>query len=76
MSFGKGCLALPDFLFGEDFHGLLGILPIISAVLTIRRTDSASWADPIAALALVPLIAREGWEAVRTSRLGCQCPPI
>ncbi len=34
-----------------------------------------SWADPAAAaLALVPLIVREGWEAVRSSRLGCQCP--
>jgi divalent metal cation (Fe/Co/Zn/Cd) transporter len=34
------------------------------------------WADPVVALTLVPLIVREGWEAVRSSRFGCQCPPI
>jgi Co/Zn/Cd efflux system component len=32
-----------------------------------------SWADPVAALALIPLVVREGWTAVRDSRLGCQC---
>ena len=32
-----------------------------------------SWADPVAALALVPIIAREGWQAIRQSRLGCNC---
>jgi divalent metal cation (Fe/Co/Zn/Cd) transporter len=31
------------------------------------------WADPVAALALIPLILREGWEAVHASRLGCGC---
>jgi divalent metal cation (Fe/Co/Zn/Cd) transporter len=35
-----------------------------------------SWADSVAALTLVPLIVREGWEAMRSSRLACQCPPI
>jgi divalent metal cation (Fe/Co/Zn/Cd) transporter len=29
------------------------------------------WADPVAALALVPLIVKEGWEALSTSRPGC-----
>ena len=28
------------------------------------------------ALALVPLVAREGLEAARSARLGCHCPPI
>ena len=46
------------------------------AGLTINAIWYRSWADPVAALALVPLIVREGWEAVRFSRLGCQCPPI
>lgn len=32
-----------------------------------------SWADAVAALFLVPLILREGWEAMRASRPGCQC---
>jgi divalent metal cation (Fe/Co/Zn/Cd) transporter len=29
------------------------------------------WADPVAALALIPLILREGWQAMHASRLGC-----
>jgi divalent metal cation (Fe/Co/Zn/Cd) transporter len=32
-----------------------------------------SWADPLASLALTPLIVREGWEAIRNARLGCCC---
>jgi divalent metal cation (Fe/Co/Zn/Cd) transporter len=31
----------------------------------------APWADPIAALALVPVITREGWEAIHASRHCC-----
>jgi divalent metal cation (Fe/Co/Zn/Cd) transporter len=42
--------------------------------LSINAIWHRSWADPVAALALVPLIVSEGWEAVRSSRLGCQCP--
>lgn len=44
--------------------------------LAVNAVWNKSWADPLAALALVPLIIREGWEAVRSSRLGCQCPPM
>ena len=32
-----------------------------------------SWADPVAALFLVPFIVKEGWEAMHTQRPGCQC---
>lgn len=49
---------------------------IALAGLAVNAIWGKSWADPLAALALVPLIIREGWEAVRSSRLGCQCPPI
>ena len=49
---------------------------IALAGLSINVIGHISWADPVAALALVPLIVREGWEAVRSSRLGCRCPPI
>jgi len=49
---------------------------IALAGLSINVIWHRSWADPVAALALVPLIVGEGWEAVRSSRLGCQCPPI
>jgi divalent metal cation (Fe/Co/Zn/Cd) transporter len=49
---------------------------IALAGLSINTIWHRSWADPVAALLLLPLIVREGWEAVRFSRLGCQCPPI
>ena len=53
---------------------LCGYMSWISlAGLTVNAVWGKSWADPIAALALTPLIMREGWEAVRSSRLGCQC---
>ncbi len=48
---------------------------IALAGLAVNAIWGKSWADPLAALALVPLIIREGWEAVRSFRLGCQCPP-
>jgi divalent metal cation (Fe/Co/Zn/Cd) transporter len=37
----------------------------INAIWHIR------WADPIAALVIVPLILREGWEAIRGKACGC-----
>jgi divalent metal cation (Fe/Co/Zn/Cd) transporter len=40
---------------------------VVNAIWNKPRTD------PFAALALTPLILREGWEAVHSSRLGCQC---
>ena len=49
---------------------------ITLAGLCINAVWHRPWADPVAALALVPLILREGWEAVSSSRLGCQCPSI
>jgi divalent metal cation (Fe/Co/Zn/Cd) transporter len=49
---------------------------IALAGLSINVIGHRSWADPVAALALVPLIVREGWEAERSSRIGCHCPPI
>lgn len=49
---------------------------IALAGLSINAIWQRSWADPLAALALVPLTIREGWEAARSSKLGCQCHPI
>jgi divalent metal cation (Fe/Co/Zn/Cd) transporter len=46
---------------------------IALAGLMVNAVWSKPWADPAAALALTPLILREGWEAVHSSRLGCQC---
>ena len=46
---------------------------IALAGLTTNTIFHKSWADPVAALALVPLVVKEGWQAIRTSRLGCEC---
>ncbi len=46
---------------------------IAVAGLVVNAIWNKPWADPVAALALTPLILREGWEAVHSSRLGCQC---
>jgi divalent metal cation (Fe/Co/Zn/Cd) transporter len=46
---------------------------IALAGLVVNALWNKPWADPVAALALIPLILREGWEAVHSSRLGCQC---
>jgi divalent metal cation (Fe/Co/Zn/Cd) transporter len=55
---------------------LCGYLAWIAlAGLAVNAIWGKSWADPAAALALIPLILREGWEAIRHSRLGCQCSP-
>jgi len=32
-----------------------------------------SWADPVAALFLVPFVVKEGWEAMHAARPGCHC---
>jgi divalent metal cation (Fe/Co/Zn/Cd) transporter len=47
---------------------------IALAGLVVNALWNKPWADPVAALALTPLILREGWEAVHSSRLGCHCP--
>ncbi len=46
---------------------------IALAGLVVNAIWNKPWADPVAALALIPLILREGWEAVHSSRLGCRC---
>ena len=41
-------------------------LALIALVgLLVNAVWRVSWADPIAALALLPLIVREGWEAMK-----------
>jgi divalent metal cation (Fe/Co/Zn/Cd) transporter len=53
---------------------LCGYLSLIAlAGLLANAIFHVGWADPIAALALVPFILREGWDAIRTSRQCCDC---
>ena len=46
---------------------------IALAGLLINAVWGISWADPVAALALTPLIMREGWIAAHSSKLGDCC---
>ncbi len=51
---------------------LCGYLAWIAlAGLVVNAIWGKSWADPLAALGLTPLIIREGWEAVRNNRSKC-----
>jgi divalent metal cation (Fe/Co/Zn/Cd) transporter len=53
---------------------LCGYMACIAlAGLVVNAIWNKQWADPLAALALIPLILREGWEAIHASRLGCNC---
>jgi divalent metal cation (Fe/Co/Zn/Cd) transporter len=46
---------------------------IALAGLAVNAIWGKSWADPVAALALTPLILREGLEAIRSQRVHCGC---
>jgi divalent metal cation (Fe/Co/Zn/Cd) transporter len=53
---------------------LCGYLAWIAlAGLALSAVWKKPWADPVAALVLVPIIVREGWQAIRQSRLKCGC---
>jgi divalent metal cation (Fe/Co/Zn/Cd) transporter len=70
-------VASPSLRADSTESALCGYLSLIAlAGLLANVTFHASWADPIAALALVPLMAREGWEAIRASRHCSNCSSI
>jgi divalent metal cation (Fe/Co/Zn/Cd) transporter len=46
---------------------------IALAGLAVNAIWGKSWADPVAAMALIPLIVKEGWEAIHSSKLCCDC---
>lgn len=51
---------------------LCGYLSLIALVgLAVNAAWHVTWADPVAALCLVPLIMREAWEAVRGGTDAC-----
>lgn len=53
---------------------LCGYLSLIAlAGLLASAFLHAPWADPLAALALVPFIIKEALEAIRAQRIGCGC---
>jgi len=51
----------------------LALVALVS--LGINAIWHLRWADPIAALVIVPLILREGWEAMRGKACGCSKLP-
>lgn len=49
-----------------------GYLAMIALVgLVLNAVWHLSWADPVAALCLLPFIGREAWEAIRAKRVCC-----
>jgi len=53
---------------------LCGYMAWIALIgLVINAIWGKSWADPVAAMALTPLIVREGWIAVRSAKSDCHC---
>jgi divalent metal cation (Fe/Co/Zn/Cd) transporter len=51
---------------------LCAYLSLVALVgLGINALWHVTWADPVAALVIVPLILREGWEAMRGKACGC-----
>jgi len=49
-----------------------GYLSFIALVgLGINAVWHIRWTDPVAALAITPVIVREGWEAIRGEARGC-----
>jgi divalent metal cation (Fe/Co/Zn/Cd) transporter len=51
---------------------LCAYLSMVALVgLGVNAIWQLTWADPIAALVIVPLILREGWEAMRGKACGC-----
>jgi divalent metal cation (Fe/Co/Zn/Cd) transporter len=53
---------------------LCGYLSWIALVgLLVNAVFHQSWADPVAALGLVPFVMKEGWEATVAARNRCHC---
>jgi divalent metal cation (Fe/Co/Zn/Cd) transporter len=51
---------------------LCAYLSLVALVgLGVNAIWHVAWADPVAALVIVPLILREGWEAMRGKACGC-----
>ena len=51
---------------------LCAYLSLVALVgLGVNAIWHVTWADPVAALVIVPLIVREGWEAMRGNACGC-----
>lgn len=67
-------LSSPSLNADAAQSSLCGYLSWIAfAGLAANALFHVSWADPVAALMIVPLVAKEGWSTIRASRPGCHC---
>lgn len=66
LSVSTGSAALSADAAESAVCGYLALIGL--AGLAINAIGGVRWADPVAALALLPLIVREGWEARSTSQ--------
>ena len=65
-------IASPSLRADAAESALCGYLSLIAlAGLLANAIFHVRWADPAAALALVPLIGREGWHSIHSSKLCC-----
>src|SRR6202040_1081879 len=63
LSVATGSAALRADAAESAVCGYLALIAL--AGLVVNSIWRVSWADPISALALLPLIVREGWEAMK-----------
>ena len=61
LSIATGSAALRADAAESSVCGYLALIAL--AGLATNAVSNVSWADPVAGLALLPLIVREGWEA-------------
>jgi divalent metal cation (Fe/Co/Zn/Cd) transporter len=61
LSIATGSAALRADAAESAVCGYLALIALVG--LAVNAVWKVSWADPVAALALLPLIVREGWEA-------------
>jgi divalent metal cation (Fe/Co/Zn/Cd) transporter len=63
LSVATGSAALRADATESAVCGYLALIAL--AGLAVNAIWGVTWADPVAALALLPLIVREGWEAIK-----------
>lgn len=62
LSAQTGSAALRADAAESEFCGYLSLIALVG--LAVNAVWHVEWADPVAALAITPLILREGWEAI------------
>jgi divalent metal cation (Fe/Co/Zn/Cd) transporter len=69
LSAQTGSAALRADAAESEFCGYLSLIALVG--LAVNAVWHVEWADPVAALAITPLILREGWEAIHEKPCTC-----